>query len=271
MDDTTVAPAATPSSGSEVIAPRGTTLATLGFLMMAAGPIILLVASLAFGLDDAPIPLVVVAALLAVIGAFLVRRRSAVAKAIAIVLALLVFLPMFWTAFGLALPSSVFDFVPGLLMVPGLLLAIGGTITGIVSSKSGRATGPGESRAALAIVAVVGMLAIVSIGLTLAGRETVDDEAAAAADLSVDLKDFEFDQDAYDLTAGGTVVVKNSDPVFHTFTIDALDIDVDLGPGSEKLVTIPDEPGTYVVYCNPHTEDKDDPGKDDMAAEITIG
>jgi plastocyanin len=251
MDDTTVAPAATPSSGSEVIAPRGTTLATLGFLMMAAGPIILLVASLAFGLDDAPIPLFVVAALLAVIGAFLVRRRSAVAKAIAIVLALLVFLSMFWTAFGLALPSSVFDFVPGLLMVPGLLLAIGGTITGIVSSKSGRATGPGESRAALAIVAVVGML--------------------AAADLSVDLKDFEFDQDAYDLTAGGTVVVKNSDPVFHTFTIDALDIDVDLGPGSEKLVTIPDEPGTYVVYCNPHTEDKDDPGKDDMAAEITIG
>ena len=108
-------------------------------------------------------------------------------------------------------------------------------------------------------------------GLTLAGRETVDDEAAAGADVSVDLKDFNFDQDAYDVTGGGTVIVKNSDPVFHTFNIDALDIQVDLGPGSEKLVTIPDEPGTYVVYCNPHTEDKDDPGKDDMAAEVTIG
>jgi plastocyanin len=271
MDDITAAPTDTRSSDTDAIAPRGTTLATLGFLMMAAGPAILLVASIGFGLDDAPFNLFFFAALFGVLGAVLVRRRGTVAKAIAIVLALLVFLAMFWTAFGLALPSSVFDFVPGLLVLPGILLAIGGTISAIASSKRGGASGPGETRAAATILAVVGLLAIVSIGLTIAGRETVDDDAAASADLTVDLKDFEFDQDAYDVPAGGAVLVKNSDPVFHTFNIDALDIQVDLGPGSEKLVTIPEEPGTFVVYCDPHTEDPEDPSDDDMAAEITVG
>ena len=87
----------------------------------------------------------------------------------------------------------------------------------------------------------------------------------------VDLEDFEFDEDAYDVPAGGTVLVKNSDPFVHTFTVDELDIDVELGPGSEELVTMPEDTGTYVLVCEPHTSDPDDPSEDDMASEITIG
>lgn len=87
----------------------------------------------------------------------------------------------------------------------------------------------------------------------------------------VDLEDFEFDEASYDVPAGGTVLVKNSDSLVHTFTIDELDIDVELGPGSEELVTMPEETGTYILFCVPHTSDPDDPSEDDMASEITIG
>jgi plastocyanin len=270
MDDTTAAPADTASSDTQAIEPRGTTLATLGFLMAAAGPLLLLVASLLFGLDAGDAAFLVLPAAFGLIGAYLVRRPSTVAKAIAIVLAVFTFGLVFWMAFGLALPGSFLDFVPGILLLPGVLLAIGGSITSLRSAKRGRASGPGERRAALTIVGALGVLAALSLVLTVTSRETVDDEAAANADVVVDLKDFKFDEDAYEVAGGGTVLVKNSDPFVHNFTIDALDIDVDLGPGSEKLVAIPDEPGTYIVYCEPHTSDPDDPSEDDMGSEITV-
>ena len=43
-------------------------------------------------------------------------------------------------------------------------------------------------------------------------------------------------------------------------------------PGDEALVKIPNEPGTYVLYCRPHTSTPGDPDYDsDMAARITVG
>jgi plastocyanin len=64
--------------------------------------------------------------------------------------------------------------------------------------------------------------------------------------------------------------VRNDDPFLHTFTVDDLDIDEAMSPGSEELIEIPSEPGTYVVYCRPHTSDPDDPSSDDMTATLTI-
>ena len=261
----------TVDSSPEPLTPSGTTLATLGFLMAAAGPILLIVASLIFGLDLEDVTFFLIPSVLGLLGAFLVRRRSTLAKAFAIVCAVLTFMTVFWTVFGLALPASFFDFVPGTLVLPGVLLAIGATIASIRAAKRGESTSPGERRVASVILAVVGVLALASAILTVTGRDTVPESAADQADLVVDLEDFEFDQDAYEVPGGGTVLVKNSDPFVHNFAVDALDIDVDLGPGDEKLVDIPGEPGTYVLYCEPHTEDSEDPGEDDMAAEITVG
>jgi hypothetical protein len=34
---------------------------------------------------------------------------------------------------------------------------------------------------------------------------------------------------------------------------------------------MPEETGTYILFCEPHTSDPDDPSEDDMASEITIG
>ena len=107
--------------------------------------------------------------------------------------------------------------------------------------------------------------------MTVTGRDTVPDALADQADLVVDMADFEFDEDAYEVPAGGTILVKNSDPFVHNFSVEALDLDVDLGPSGEALITVPDETGTFVLYCEPHTSDTDDPGTDDMASELTVG
>jgi plastocyanin len=90
------------------------------------------------------------------------------------------------------------------------------------------------------------------------------------ADATVVLKDFEYDSEDYEIQAGSRVFVRNDDPFLHTFTVDDLDIDEAMSPGSEELIEIPSEPGTYVVYCRPHTSDPDDPSEDDMAATLTI-
>ena len=127
-------------------------------------------------------------------------------------------------------------------MLPGALLAIGGHDHGDLSAEERpQPRGPASGEPPPVIVTVLGVLGRrLGRASPSTGRETVSDEAAANADLVVDLEDFEFDEDAYEVPAGGTVLVKNEDPVIHTFTIEDLDIDVDLGPGSEKLVEMPE-------------------------------
>jgi plastocyanin len=256
---------------TEPTTPRGTNLATLGFLMAAAGPILLIAASLAYGLDTEDIAFFAIPSVLGLVGAWLVRRRPTALKVVCILLAVVIFMTVFWTVFGLALPDSFFDFVPGTLVLPGVLLAIGATVTSIRAAKRGREAGPGERRAAMGVLGVLGLLALVSAVLTVTGRDTVPDALADEADLVVELEDFEFDEAGYEVPAGGTVLVKNDDPFVHTFTVDALDIDVDLGPSSEVLVDVPAETGSFVLYCEPHTNDPEDPSEDDMASELTVG
>lgn len=252
--------------------PSGTALATLGLLMLAAGPLLFVVASIVFGLSTDDLGFFIVTAAVALVGAWLVRRRHTAAKVVACVLALLGGGALFWTAFGLVEPASFFDFVPGALVLPGALLALVSGIVSIVAKHRGRPAGGGERRAVGAILAVLGLLAVVSTVLTVSGRDTVPDALADAADLTISLKDFEFDEAGYQLEGGATVLVKNDDPFLHTFTVDELGIDVELGPKDEVLVDVPEEAGTYVLYCDPHTEDKEDPDPEhDMASELTVG
>lgn len=248
---------------------RGTHLSTLGFLMAATGPLLMILATVLFGLDAGDATFFAFPLVLGLVGAYLVRRQRTAAKVIALVLLVLAAGAVFWTVFGLFTPGSFFDFMPAVLVLPGALLALGAGIASI--RGKGRPVGGGERRAVTVILGVLGLLALASAVLTVTGRETVDDDVAADADLVVDFEDFEFDKATYETAGEVTVLVKNSDPFVHTFTVDDLDIDVDLGPFSEKLVTLPDESGTYVLYCEPHTSDPDDPSDDDMAAVLTIG
>jgi plastocyanin len=251
---------------------RGTHLAILGFLMAAGGPALIVVAMLLFGLDlGDSLFFFVPPMLLGLVGAALVRRPRTGPKVAGVVLGVLAGVAAFPSVFGLAKPASFFDFVPGFLVLPGAFLALGAGITSIRSTRAERLAGPGERRAVLAIVAALGLAAAASGVLTIAGRETVAGDLAADADVVVELQNIEFDQASYEVPEGGTVLVRNSDPFAHTFTVQALGIDISLNPGSEKLLRIDGEPGAYVLFCEPHTSDPDDPGDDDMAAELRLG
>lgn len=248
--------------------PKWAKLATLGLMMATAGPLLIVLVSLLFGLDDYMFFLIVSA--IGIVGLLFMNRFGTWGKVLGIIGAVLVGMALFWTIFGLFAPWSFFDFVPGILVIPGMLITVIAGIGAIRATKRGHFTPEpvdGEKRGLRIVMTVVIALAVVSAVMTFLGKDSVNE---ADADEVVVLEDFEFPADEMSLAAGSTVLVRNSDPVLHTFTIEELDIDVVLGPGDEELVEIPAEAGEYILFCQPHTGTPEDPGESDMAASLTI-
>lgn len=250
---------------------KWTRLASLGLVLAGLGPTLMLIAGLLFGLDiSEDLVFFLGVAVIAFLGAFLVWRFGTWSKFVGILAGVLVGMAMFWTAFGLAEPASFFDFVPGILVLPGALIAIGASIAALLAARKGRLTDrpeAGERRGIQVVLGLVALLALVSAALNLFTRPTA---SADEAQSTIAMKDFEFGEDSYQVAAGSKVFVDNDDPFFHTFTVDGLDIDEGFVGGSSKIVTIPEEPGEYILYCKPHTSDVEDPSEDDMATRITV-
>jgi len=248
---------------------RWTRLATLGFAMAAAAPLLMVIAGAAFGLDLSDATFLVIPIVVLGIASFLVWRFGTWAKVVAIALGVAGFM-YFWLIFGLLVPGSFFDFVPGVLYMPGLLLGIGSCVAAMRAQKRGLATSKaaaGEARGIRIVAAVVAVLVVLSGILTLTGRSSAD---PAGADAQVALKDFEFVPDALTVPGGSTIYIENDDPFLHTFTIEALGIDEAFTVGSSKLIDIPSEPGSYVFRCEPHSSDPPDLDGEDMAGTLTI-
>ncbi|CAN5821216.1 hypothetical protein BH23ACT12_BH23ACT12_02270 [soil metagenome] len=240
-------------------------------MLAGLGPLLILGAALLFGLDVGE-DLIFFGGTIAIafIGAFLVWQFGTWSKIVGILAALLVGMALFWTAFGLGQPASFFDFLPGVLVLPGALLAIGCCVAALLAKRKGKVgvePDAGERRVVRAVLAIVLLAAVVSGGLNLFTRSTA---SAGDAQARVALRDYEFSEDEYRVAGGSRVFIDNQDPFFHTFTVEGLDIDQDFVGGSSKVIDIPKKPGTYVVYCKPHTSDPEKPSEDDMASSITV-
>lgn len=266
--------------------PRWTRLAVLGLLMIAAAPALMIVSGLAYGLDmGEQIGFMGSVFAVALAGALLVWFLPWWSRILGILAAVAAGMGMFWTAFGLAQPGNVFDFLPGLLVVPGALIAIVSCIASIVAHRRDHrgavATG-GERNWIRSILASLGAAALISGILTLTGKQTASVANPAQV---VTSKDFLFHPEEFEVEGGSTILVKNADPFFHTFTIDELDISIDLTAGDEISVEIPTKTGTYRFYCVPHsssgsdepsersgTEEMDEEEEDDgdMSGTMTI-
>ena len=104
------------------------------------------------------------------------------------------------------------------------------------------------------MLGVIGVLAVFSVIGLLTTRQTVSAEDAAGA-IVLDMVDFEFELEAASVPTGGTLLVKNSDPVVHDFKFDELEIKVVVGPGSETLVDLAGlSPGAYDYFCSLHSD-----------------
>lgn len=262
-------------AGAEQVTATGkakwTRLAALGLVMAGLGPVLILTAILIWGLDPGEdLGFFLTAIAVAFVASFLVWRFGTWSKIVGVIAGLLLAAALFWTAFGLEHPGSFFDFMVGILVMPGALLAVGASIAALVAGRRGtrtaRAEG-GERRAIQVALSIVALAALVSGAFNLFARPTA---TAEEAELRAAFRDFKFDRSEYVVPGGTTMFVSNDDPVYHTFTIDELGIDEAFVGASSRLIEFPNTPGTYTVYCRPHTQDPQDPGEDDMTAQITV-
>ncbi len=72
-----------------------------------------------------------------------------------------------------------------------------------------------------------------------------------AAGLTVASRDIYFEPDGLAIPADADVslLLPNDGKALHSFTIDALGVDVYVAPGAEERVVIHAAPGTYRFYC----------------------
>jgi plastocyanin len=250
---------------------RWSTLASTGFILAGAGPLLQLIAVLVFGLSvsDA-IPFLLPPVVVSAIGAMIARRSATWTKGIAVFLALAL---AFFASFGiseLTLPESFFNFLPELMLLLGGLAAFVAGIAAIVAGRRGHlgtAADGGEALAMKGAMIVVLAAAMISAVLTFASHSNVSGAGAAAI---ARMKDAKFVPTVTTVAGGRSIYVRNDDPIAHTFTVDALSLDVKFGPKDSKVIALPAKPGTYVFYCRYHTSNKEHPTKDDMAGTLTV-
>lgn len=93
--------------------------------------------------------------------------------------------------------------------------------------------------------------AVIALGATvsLVANGTLTDDVPQAGDLVVAAAGLEFLPP--DLSGPGEVgvFITNHGPTRHTFTIDALDLDVELPASTSRCFEFEAPAGTYAVYC----------------------
>lgn len=240
----------------------------LGLSLIAASLLFVVAVSLVLlgGSDD--LVFFVIVTSIAIIGTLVVWRFDTLWSRIAgIVATVLVALPTFWLGFGLFTPFSPLEFVVGLAYVLGVVLSLVGGVMAIVAGRRGHVgQTPVEGRLRPVILGVLGIAAVVSAVGFVATRTTVS-EAEASGATPLDMVKFEFDPETSVVPAGGKLLVTNSDPFAHDFTLEQLDIAVNVGPGSEALIDFAGAPpGTYTYFCSLHSD-----GTTGMKGTITIG
>ncbi len=238
---------------------RGSTQAFGLGLISVALVAVLAITFLMFDGDDAG--MFGVLAIAAVGATFLVRSSGKRwAKAVGLVVSILS-LAVFFLGFGILHLFSPVEFIVGLVYVFGVILSLLGGVKGI--ARGGSAGGSG--RLQRSVLAVIGLLAVVSTVGYFATRETVAADIASGSTL-VDMSQFEFVPAAATVDADGTLLVRNSDLFVHDFTSDALNIAVVVGPGNETSIDLSGvEPGTYEYICTLHHD-----GTSGMGGQITV-
>ena len=254
---------------------KWTRVASLGFLLIAAGMALWIAGGLIAGQSmGEELGMFGGAIAVALIGSFVVQRFGTVGKAAGIVLALLIMGMLFWVAFSLGAPGAFVEFSGAVMFVVGAFTAIGYGIASIIrrDDVATEAT-RGESMAMRIMLGIVALAMVVSAVLNLTSRSTVD-QAAAAGATAVEMSNFQFEPGTFEASAGEATqfVVHNGDAFTHDFAIPALKVESGMiTPGSSKLVEINAPAGEYTIYCNLHSDtSQKDPEAAGMAALLTV-
>lgn len=149
----------------------------------------------------------------------------------------------------LTVPASAGDFI---LNLASLLAALTGIVAAVAVLRSRAGSTGAAGRLGAAAVAVFLVASAFSVFATV----TYENATVRQGDLSLVTQDIEFQDTSLAADAGEvSVFVDNKDATLHTFTIDALDVDLDIPASKSARVTFQAEPGTYEFYCIPHEAD----------------
>jgi plastocyanin len=136
------------------------------------------------------------------------------------------------------------------LLIPASLVAFSlagfiGAVAGLVHLRD-----PDAGRGAAAATGIVAVLFIfASLGLVWAMTDA-ELQVVPEGALEVETSNVAFVPDTMGATGGEvTVAVRNRDLFWHTFTIDALGVDVRAPVGRLRTATFEAQPGTYSYYC----------------------
>jgi uncharacterized cupredoxin-like copper-binding protein len=187
-------------------------------------------------------------------------------SAIISVFGLLFFLPN--VPIGLGAPDSFFDFFSALAGTVGLLIAGIASAIAFWKARGGELSQSGSPSVVLALKGIAGVIAVLSVFSAV--FTAVNIESVSASDKEgatiVTAKKVKWDVETIEASSSGTLklVIKNSDPTIHTFTVEDLNMDFKVNPGSEKLIVL-ERPlaGEYEFIC-------DITGHDDMKGKLII-
>lgn len=148
----------------------------------------------------------------------------------------------------LAVPASVVDFVSTAWLV---LASITAVIAGIMAFRHA-----GPTNDARTLQRVVAGLAVVVVLVSVVAMVTYDEATGQEGDLELTAEDIEFKEESLDADSGTVaVLVTNNDPTYHTFTIDELDVHLDIPAGTTARIEFEADSGEYEFYCVPHESD----------------
>ena len=137
----------------------------------------------------------------------------------------------------------------GATALPAALSAVslGGLVATVGSIARRRsAAGPGEARFVAGATVFMLVAALVGGAVSHLGA----DQAPPPEGIVVDTEDVRFVPDELRAEAGSlTVVVRNADLFWHTFTITELGVNLSVPVQAERRITFDAQPGTYEIVC----------------------
>lgn len=217
----------------------------------------LIVALTVLVVNAAFIPPVVAFAVLFLVGLVLLARPGKAGPVMIGVLSILfVALNVPILADDLAHPDTFATFFPAAIgLVAGLVGALG--LVGFLRRW------PIRVAARTGLVAAV--VVIGALGVGLYATLTVEDDSPQEGDLALATDGTDWVPDTLTADEAGEVAVfvQNQDPYRHTFTIDDLDVDVEVPAGTDRRVAFTAESGTYEFVCTV-------PGHEDMTGTLTV-
>ena len=170
----------------------------------------------------------------------------------AAILLLLVHLAMFATSLpftipSLMVPASAIDFSLTLYLAVLNLIGVAASIAVL--------RGRGEDVSTLPRTLGTAALVVILLGVALAvySSVTYDSAVAQEGDIRVVTEDNDYSDTSLEADEGTVAVyVDNNDGTTHTFTIEELDVDLEIPGGKAARVTFEAEQGSYEFICIPH-------------------